>query len=244
MERQIDSAVKRGRAYWFVDGFAEIGAGIFLLLLGIATLLRGFAAPGGILPWLAGTALDIGILKAVLLLAFVLGLWWLKDRFTYPRTGYARGGFPFRVIFAAVRTIFLAIALPLLLLIGVLLTVPETRSILASIPAWLPLGIGILLGAICYAAGEYMGLLRFRLMGLFLLLAGIGTAGWQIALGFPPAPADWAAPPESVLAEIIARTFTAVGVLVLAGGAAAFLSGLTALVRYRRKNPRPYREEI
>jgi hypothetical protein len=243
MERQIDSAVKRGRAYWFADGFTEIGAGIFLLLLGAAGLLRGFAATGEILPWFSGVALDFGILKTVLLLAFVFSIWGLKDRFTYPRTGYVRGsGIPRGMILGVIRNIFLMVVLPLLGLAGVMLLVPAARGILASLPAWLPLGVGILWGVIFYAAGEYMGLLRFRLTGWFVILAGIAIAGWQAALSFPPAPADWAAD-EGALLAILGRTFTAMGALVLVCGAAFLVSGAAAFVRYRRENPRPYRED-
>jgi len=238
MEREIDSAVKRGRAYWFVDGFAEMGAGVFLALLGAVTLIRGIAVPAGMLPWLAATALDIGTLKAVMLLAFIFGVWWLRDRFTYPRTGYVRGGgVPRGVILVVVRNIFLIAALPLLLLIGVLLLVPAARIILPALAAWLPLGIGILFGAFCYLAGEWMGLRRFRLLGFFILLAGIAVAGGQSALDYPALSQD--SPP----AQIISRMFSGVGWMVSVSGIGFLVSGLTTFLRYRKENPKPSREE-
>ena len=91
MENQIESTVKRGRAYWFTDGFTEIAGGIFFLLIGGLVLFRGIAGQNVALSQFASTAVDIGTVKLAALLLGVLVIWWLKDRFTYPRTGYVQG---------------------------------------------------------------------------------------------------------------------------------------------------------
>ncbi len=253
MEKQIDSAVKRGRAYWFADGFSEMIAGIFFIILGAAVHLRGWAGQGGFLSGFSSVAVDIGILKSVTLLAAFLALWWLKDRFTYPRTGYVRGQrVPPAVLLVFLRNIFLVVIIPLLGLIAVLLFVPPARIVLAYIPAGLPAGIGVFLGILCFIAGEWMGLRRFRLLGLLILLTGIAIGAWQLLAGFPalstealrqnflePLPDALRSP----LDEILVRTFTGMGLLTLASGIGFLLSGSATFIRYRKENPAPYREE-
>jgi hypothetical protein len=253
MERQIDSAMKRGRAYWFVDGFVELGAGIFLLVLGGAVILRGYAGQGGFLTGLASTAVDIGILKMIALLAVVLVVWWVKDRFTYPRTGFVRGQrIPPAVFLILIRNLALAGILPLLGLIAGFLFLPPVRSVLIYLPAGLPAGIGILWGVLIVFAGEWMGLRRFRFLGLLILGVGIAIGVWQIQSGIPEISAqtlhaNFLNPlPETLgdpLDEILTRTFTGVGLLTLVAGIELFLSGLVTFLKYRKENPVPYREE-
>jgi hypothetical protein len=253
MEKQIETAVKRGRAYWFVDGFAEMGAGILFLLLGIGVLLRGWIGREGFLSWFASAAIDIGIFKAVAILTAILAVWWLKDRFTYPRTGYVRGNrVPPVVILTFLRNVFLIVVLPVLMLMAAIVFLPPVRVILASIPAWLPMGIGILWGVFSYLAGEWMGLRRFRLMGLLILLAGVAVGIWQLLQGFPAFPSealdtDWLAVVpgtlQAPLMEILGRLFLGIGSLTLIAGVFLLISGLTTFLHYRKENPTPYREE-
>ncbi len=253
MENQIESAVKRGRAYWFADGFTEIAGGVFFLLLGGVVLFRGIAGQNVVLSQFASTAMDIGVVKLVTFLAAILIIWWLKDHFTYPRTGFVQGKriLP-GVILTFIRNAFLILVLPALGLIAAFIFIPSLRVILATSPAWLPMGIGSLLGILCYASGEWMGLRRFRLLGVLVLLAGAAVGIWQILSGFPQLPAealtaDWLAPmPDALRApldEILSRSFVGVSALTLAAGVFLLVSGVITFLRYRRENPAPYREE-
>jgi hypothetical protein len=253
MDRQIESAVQRGRAYWFVDGFAEMGVGIFLLLLGIAVLLRGWIGQEGFLSWFASIAIDIGILKVVTILTLILTVWWLRDRFTYPRTGYVRGSrFSLSGFAGFFRNIFLLVILPALVLLAAFAFVPAVRVILASISAWMPMGIGILWGGLFILTGGWSGLRRFRTMGGLILLTGVGIGMWQLLQGFPIVPtdalnADWLSAVPGVvqapLMEILSRLFLGIGLLTLIAGCFLLVSGLATFLRYRRDNPVPYREE-
>jgi hypothetical protein len=253
MEQDIDSAVKRGRAYWFADGFSELVLGIFCIVLGGAILLRGWAGQGGFLAGFGSAALDFSVLKAVCLLAAFLAIWWLKDRFTYPRTGYVRGRkIPPAVILTLIRNILLVVLLPLLGAAAVLIFVPPARAVLAYLPAVSPAGIGLLWGIPCYAAGEWMGLRRFRLMGLLMILAGAAIGAWQTAVGFPVLSAEalewnFLEPlPEALrgsLDDLFVRTLTGVGILTAFTGAGFIVTGAAAFLRYRKENPEPYREE-
>jgi hypothetical protein len=254
MEKQIETAVKRGRAYWFADGFTEIAGGIFFFLLGGIVLFRGIAGQNVVLSQFASTAVDIGAVKLVTLLVAGLVIWWLKDRFTYPRTGFVQGNR--RVMLGAIltfiRNVVLIVLLPVLGLLAALIFVPSLRTILATLPAWFPTGIGIFLGILCYAAGEWMGLRRFRVMGLLIILTGLAVGIGQITLGFPALSAealqaDWLAPmPEALRApldEILSRFFLGVGELTFATGIFFLVSGFATFLRYRKENPVPYREE-
>jgi len=253
MEQQIETAVKRGRAYWFADGFTEIAGGIFFLLLGAVVLFREIAGQNVVLSQFASTAVDIGAIKLVTLLVAILVIWWLKDRFTYPRTGFVQGK---RVMLGAILTVIrnavLILLLPVLGLLAALILVPSLRSILATMPAWFPMGIGIFLGILCYVSGEWMGLRRFRVMGLLIILTGLAVGIWQITIGFPTLAvellqADWLAPmPDALRApldEILSRFFGGVGGLTLATGIFFLVSGFVTFLRYRKENPTPYREE-
>ena len=97
-----------------------------------------------------------------------------------------------------------------------------------------------------------MGLRRFRVVGMLILLTGLAVGIWQIAIGFPALPmealqADWLAPmPESLRApldEILGRFFAGVGGLTLAAGIFFLVSGFVTHLRYRKENPEPYRGE-
>ncbi len=253
MQKQIETAVKRGRAYWFADGFTEIAGGIFFILLGGIVLFRGIAGQNVALSQFASTAVDIGAVKMAALLVGVLVVWWLKDRFTYPRTGFVQGKrIALGAILTVLRNVVLIAVLPVLALLAALIFVPSSRTILATMPAWFPMGIGIFLGILCYASGEWMGLRRFRLMGLLIILSGLAVGIWQISVGFPALPAealqaDFRAPmPEALrapLEEILTRFFFGAGGLTLAAGIFFLVSGLVTFLRYRKENPAPYRGE-
>lgn len=253
MERQIDSAVKRGRAYWFADGFSELILGVFFLLLGSAVLLLVWAGQGAFLEGFTTTAVEFAILKGVALLAAFLALWWLKDRFTYPRTGYVRGkSVPPLVLLTVIRNLILIALLPVMGLISLLLFIPQTRTVLAYLPAGLPVAIGALWGALAYFGGEWMGLRRFRLLGWLMLLAGTAVGLWQLSYGLTALPAEalqWNILdplPDALqypLSEWFIRMLTGMGVLTLAAGAGFAATGAVTFLRYRKENPAPYREE-
>jgi hypothetical protein len=253
MNQQIETAVKRGRAYWFADGFTEIAGGIFFLFLGAVILFRGIAGKNALLSGFASTAVDIGIVKLAAFLAGILAIWWLKDRFTYPRTGFVQGrGIMTGAILTFIRNVLIVVIFPVLGLLAVFIFVPSLRTVLATIPAWFPMAIGIFLGILCFGAGEWMGLRRFWMMGLLILLSGLAVGVWQITAGFPALAAealqaDWfASIPEAIRApldEILSRLFIGMSVLTLAAGIFLLVSGFVTFLQYRKANPAPYREE-
>jgi hypothetical protein len=253
MDKQINVAVKRGRGYWFVDGFTEIFAGILFFVLGGITLLSGIVPPSSFLSQFISLAESAAIVKFLGLILTVLGLWWLKDRFTYPRTGFVREkGVPRAQLFVFLRNAILIAILPMIGLIIPLFLVPAVRGALFSIPVWLPPGLGVFWGALCILLGEWTALPRFRLLGIIFMLAGILIGAWQFTLGLPNVPEDALranilSPLPDVLwapmEETLSRMLAGVGLLTILSGIGFAASGLVTFLRYRKENPAPYQEE-
>jgi hypothetical protein len=253
MEKQIESAMKRGRGYWFVDGFTELLAGVLFFLLGGIALLSGMVPPSSFLSQFISLAESAAIVKFLGLILAVLGLWWLKDRFTYPRTGFVREkGVPRAQWFVFLRNAVLIAFIPVLGLIIPLFIVPAVRGAIFSMPIWFPPVLGIFWGALCILLGQWTALRRFRFLGMVIMLAGISIGAWQLTLGLPNVPAD--AFPANILSplpdvlwaplkESLNRVLTGVGLLTMLSGIGFAVSGLVTFLRYRKENPAPYQEE-
>ncbi len=244
MNEQIESAIKQVRAYWFVDGFIEMAAGGIFVLLSVPLLLRGNASPADFPAWLLSVAGEISILKLGGALAAILILWWLKDHFTYPRTGYIRGQ---RVAaaeaFMVIRNLLLFVLLPILAILAISLLMTPPNNVLAAMPAWFPIGLGCLWAILFAWSGEWMGIRRFRVLAGLALLAGLVIGGWQWATGLPSFPLDFSPGMPDPVVESINRAFTSLALLVLSCGVFLLVSGLVTFLRYRKDNPSPYAEE-
>lgn len=246
MNVQIDTVIKRTRAYWFVDGFTEMAAGGFFILLAGIFLLRWNTPHPSFPARFLSIAGEISVAKFFGFLIVALLLWWLKDRFTYPRTGFVRGN---RVTAAQVliliRNIILFVLLPIFGLLIFSLLIASVGSVLSSMPVWFPIGVALVWAVLCMWAGNWMGLRRFQVIGVLILLAGIKVGIWQYAMGLPVLPenaqADIFQPP---MLEIINRTMTSLGVLILIAGVILIFSGFVTFLRYRKENPTPYMEDV
>ena len=246
MNEQIDNAIKRARGYWFVDGFTEMATGGLFVLLSVVLLLSGSASPATFPSWFLSVAGVISIVKLISILAAILILWWLKDHFTYPRTGFVRGTrITATQILAFIRNIMLFLLLPIFGLLAASLLIASTSGVLSSMSVWFPVGLGILWAVFFVLAGEWMGLRRFRLMGIMILLGGVAIGLWQFAIGLPVFPANIQLEiSQPVVLESINRALTSLSFLVLLTGLILIFSGLITFLRYRRENPVPYAEDV
>ena len=227
MNNQIEGAIKAGRGYWLVDGFVEILGGLLFMLLGAvltqAPSLAGFVALAG----------EIALVKAFGLLAAGLLIWWLKDRFTYPRTGFVRGKRPtFAQSLPFLRNAALGLLLPLMLLAAALAWLPGLHGVLFSLPAWSPILIGAIWAGLCLLAGNWLGLRRFELLAGLILLSGLLIAALQLAAGLP----------DGALDLSFSRAFLGLALLTMISGKLFLLSGLIIFLRYRKANPLPFKE--
>jgi len=246
MNIQIDTVIKRTRAYWFVDGFTEMAAGgLFILLAGILLFGRNASQPS-FPSWFLSVTGKIAVVKIFGILTAVLLLWWLKDHFTYPRTGFVRGN---RVtatqVLILTRNVILFLLLPIFGLLAASLFIASADSVLSSMPIWFPVGLGLLWAVLLLLAGEWMGLRRFRLIGITILLTGIVIGIYQLAIGLPTFqvnPQQRILPPYVL--ESVNRTLASLSFLVLISGVILLISGLVTFLRYRKENPTPYAEDV
>ena len=236
MSMQISSALKRARGYWFVDGFIEMAAGVLFILLAGILFIRGHASQPTFTYWFLSVTGEIVIAKVIGILAAILILWWLKDHFTYPRTGFVRGKrIAATQVLVLIGNIILFLLLPILALLTASLLIVSAGNVLASMPVWFPIGAGSIWAVLCVLAAQWMGLRRFRLLAVMILLAGIAIGIWQFAVGLPTFPVN--------MLDSVNRTLTSLSFLILITGATLTISGLVTFLRYRKENPTPYMEE-
>jgi hypothetical protein len=245
MNMQIDTALKRARGYWFIDGFTEMATGgLFVILAGIL-LFGGTVPQASFSTWFLSVTSEIVIAKLIGILAAILILWWLKDHFTYPRTGFVRGK---RVtatqVLVLIRSVILFLLLPILALLAASLLIASAPNVLASMPVWFPVGLGLIWGGMYLLAGEWMGLRRFRWLAVIIVLTGIAIGVWQFAIGLPTIPSNIQSGIfQPIVLETINRTLISLGLLILISGIILMISGLVTFLRYRKENPTPYAEE-
>ena len=245
MNVQIDSTVKRARGYWFVDGFIEIATGVLFVVLAGFLLISMNTSQAPFLSWFLSVTGEVAILKLASFVIVVMILWWLKDNFTYPRTGFVRGKITMTQIFVILKNLILFLLLPIVGLLAASLLATSTGSVLSSMPVWFPIGLGILWGVLLIIAGEWLGLHRFRWVAILILLSGLGIGIWQWRMGLPDIPAniqpDLLQP--SVL-ESINRSLTSLGFILIGSGIIFTFSGALTFLRYRKENPQPYTEDV
>jgi hypothetical protein len=246
MNEQIDHAIKGVRGYWFVDGFTEIATGGLFVVLALAVLLSGSSAPSTLPAWFLSAAGVISLVKLIGILAAVLLLWWLKDHFTYPRTGFVRGTrLSGSQILTILRNVIFFLLLPIVGLLAASLLVASVGPVVATMPVWFPVGLGLVWAVLFVLAGEWLGLQRFRLIGIMSLLAGATVGLWQLAIGLPVFPAKMPLEiSQPVVLESIHRVLTSLSFLVLFTGLVLIVSGVLTFLHYWKENPTPYGEQV
>jgi hypothetical protein len=161
----VIEATKRAQRYWYEDGIWEIGFGLLnLLLCGYYFLVQfeRWAGPLVFIPLLLQVALIIG---AGWLINRVVTF--LKERITYPRTGYV-----------AYRKLSPMSRLKRMLLTGAIAMV--TAGLVGAVAATggeksiVPLAAGALLAGVMVYLGYRFGLARMYGMAVLLVILGGG----------------------------------------------------------------------
>lgn len=244
MNMQIDTAIKRARGYWFVDGFIEMATGILFIILAIFLLISTNTTQASFVAWFLSVTGEIISLKIISFVIAILILWWLKDNFTYPRTGLVRGKVTAKQIWLLAKNITLFLLIPIVGLLIISLLVTSTTRVLSVMPVWFPMGLGLLWSILLVRAGAWMGLNRFRWIAIFILLTGLVIGILQWIIGLPNIPAQ--IQPNLLqmpVLESINRTLKSLGLVLISSGVIILLSGLLTFMRYRKENPQPYTED-
>lgn len=169
---EITTAQRRAQGYWFVDGLAEIAGGTAMVVTG--ALLYAAVRTGA--AWMGTAAL------AMLIVGFPVTAWVvrvLKERITYPRTGFVAYPPPSRVrmfVAAAVGFVVAGLLVPIRMAAGG----GEVSVVVLS--------FGLLVGAILAARAWRTGVPRFYVMAAAMVafaavMSTSDTVGVQDAIG-------------------------------------------------------------
>ena len=161
MQTRINEMVKKTYQYFYIDGLPELTSGSMFLLAGLWLVFMALVENPTTIAMLSAVCLPVLIIGGVFVQNRMLRA--LKERITYPRTGYVdyRRGRPDRKRWVLLATIFLVS------FIGIF--IPDT---------WyeLPLGIGIILGLIHFYLGYRLSIRRFYFAGVVAVMVGILSA--------------------------------------------------------------------
>lgn len=168
MDDPVRQAEKQAQRYWYVDGLSEIAAGGVILVIALYYAILGWIPVADAAGWLMTVGqLLVLIVSAVLARAIVLAL---KERITYPRTGYVamrRGSKPKRVLFGIVAAMLAAV-----------FAMAITLSNSDLVRHWLiPVSPGLFVAYLGYTNG----LRRFYPMAVYTLI--ISVANTYLGLG-------------------------------------------------------------
>lgn len=220
-------AEERSWSYWFADGLPQ-------LLVGIAAMLFGFYLLTGDKPY--GNNLRTYLtLAALLIYGFILLraeqiLEWLKERLTYPRTGYAASPYVAdREDYANAGSYRLTAALK-----GDASWSEEIRHLRGARSRRLLITYALIAGS-CLAMwlmhAPWVSALIGVVAGSALLFGTRAdkSVPWIVVLGFPLV--------GIAVGALRVAPRTRVGYFVLGAGLLFLLEGLVSLVMYLRRNP-------
>ena len=200
--QDIDRVMQQTRRYWYEDGFSELGMGGLLLALGLLFGLESITPPGSPLWFVWSFAWPILLIGGSVLVARLVQQ--LKARYTYPRAGFVSYERQGRARLVQLIAVFLVAAL----IAAGIITLSRGWQ---SLTLWFGLAFT---GAFTYV-GFRVGLLRYLLLALWSLLAGLALM------------------PYSLTTEQSGALFFG------AIGLAMVLSGLSAWLRFRAAPPEP-----
>ncbi len=86
MTDPIQSNLNRPQRYWYVDGLAEMAGGGVIFLIGLCYAVAGLLPPGPARALVLGIGQPVIVLSSAFLSQRLVRS--LKERLTYPRTGY------------------------------------------------------------------------------------------------------------------------------------------------------------
>jgi hypothetical protein len=166
LDRQLAQATQRSQRYWYEDGLAELATGVLFLLIGLLFALEAGAAAS----WGQGLS-AIGL--PLLLIGGTAVVGWLirrlKERFTYPRTGYVA----YKRRQSAARRWWLAGSAAVVAAVAALLLARAPFS-----DAWLPALQGLIIGAFLLYLGHRLDLGRLYVLALLSALLGAAATLW------------------------------------------------------------------
>jgi hypothetical protein len=168
MKDPIKDTIQQTRRYWYVDGLTELATGTLFLVLSLFYIIIGLIGPGSTAGWLE----TFGV-PAIILIGGLAGRWGvsrLKERLTYPRTGYV-----------AYRDSRIRLKV-LSVLIALLVSALFVGAMFFLKIVWLDKAIPTVIAAILIAfVGQNYGLRRFYWLAVYILLLGLPMTLLQLS---------------------------------------------------------------
>lgn len=161
MNDKIDHTVQRTRQYWFIDGLAELSVGGLFILLAVYFFIQAILPAGS--PALLIFQLSFVFLLFGMIFFSRYMLKKLKDRITFPRTGYVsykKASKKQKLLSTSIA--FTIAAIPMI----IFFVTPFSFN-------WIPVFTGLLVGAIWLISALRIGLLRLYLQALLSLILGV-----------------------------------------------------------------------
>lgn len=176
MTNDIDKVIRRTHRYWYEDGLAETATGCMFVLCGLFLLMMRFLRPGS--PLACIVAIGFTGLVAFGGLAVSRVVKTVKERVTYPRTGYVSYRHPGSSGRLYIVGASVGIALAVL---GIILSKVHAPTWLGSIA----IVQGLILGAGLLYMGYRLGLTRFYALAFLSVLIGVVVSlnGFDDTLG-------------------------------------------------------------
>lgn len=173
MDQDFEEIQKRTKRYWYTDGLHEIAFGFICLILSLYFLAQVLLPQDSLLANFLTAGFVLFLLGSGFLIRRSVGK--IKERLTYPRTGYVSYPNPgaHQNLLAAVLGLLFAI-----LLVTFFATHPASL-------AWMSAVSGLIFAAVLAAMGYRLGMSRFYLLaGTALIFGAIPTlTGMQEILG-------------------------------------------------------------
>jgi hypothetical protein len=175
MIKTMDHIERRLKAYWFIDGLAEIGCGLLFLVLSLPYLAWSLVPEGSSSAKMASTSRDVILLVGLVCLFVVVGA--AKQRSTYPRSGYIQEQHTFeRKLIKAGFILIGILLLAIVIFIAGILFVPAIRDIAVSTIAFFPVCFGCFYAAVTIIGAVQTGLHRFYWLALCSILVSVVLA--------------------------------------------------------------------
>ena len=247
MINKLNATERRARGYWFVDGLAEIGGGILLMILGVPYLVWSLAPHGSRLAQVISKGRDIILLAGIVVLFIVIRE--IKQLSTFPRSGFIDERRPRgKQVLNVILLIFgFMILFPFLLIAGLRL-IPSFAICFLDTMLFFPtiLGLFFMVGLVMW--GRSTGIKRFYVLAGVSAVAslGLGIASFIRLLEqpfdisyFPPLTFNAQMPAEaaSTLGSLFNFLTIEVGIFFAIFGLALLISGLIVRRRYLKENP-------
>ena len=174
MNTNLKSLQKKALQYWWIDGLAELGFAIEMIIIGLYfVLLQQIHSE----PWTV-IAASVGMPLVFLVTFFSAGkvVLYVKEKITFPRTGYVR--YPKRKAVSRKRRIIVGLVIGFVTAV----TVNLAREFLGVNAQWIVVALIMMMGMIYI--GYLVEVYRYYVIGVLIFLWGISMIWMTIPSGY------------------------------------------------------------